>query len=101
MYPTFYTLNCLVLFSDLFSMGIVKFLTSKVFLKQLALAIVALLVFSFLVLKWLEVTTNNGEFVEVPDLKGKSLNTVKIEVIEVVCRCCLLFLLLEWLFHMQ
>ena len=61
-------------------MGFVKFVSSKVFLKQVALAIAALIVFSFLVLKWLDVTTNNGEFVVVPDLKGKSLNTVKIEL---------------------
>ena len=50
-------------------MGFVKFLTSKVFLKQLGLAVVALLVFSFFVLKWLDVTTNNGEFVVVPNLQ--------------------------------
>ncbi|TCK66890.1 PASTA domain-containing protein [Winogradskyella wandonensis] len=61
-------------------MSIIKFLTSKVFFKQLALAVVAIVVFCFLLLKWLDVTTNNGEFVTVPDLKGKSLETVKIEL---------------------
>ena len=61
-------------------MSFVKFLTSKVFFKQLALAIVALVVLSFIILKWLDVTTNNGEFVVVPDLKGKSIETVKIEL---------------------
>nr|WP_299368292.1 PASTA domain-containing protein [Winogradskyella sp.] len=61
-------------------MSLVKFLTSKVFLKQLALAIVAVVVLSFFILKWLNVTTNHGEFVTVPDLKGKSLETVKIEL---------------------
>lgn len=61
-------------------MSIVKFLTSKVFFKQLALAIVAIVVLSFLILKWLNVTTNHGEFVTVPDLKGKSLETVEIEL---------------------
>lgn len=61
-------------------MSIVKFLTSKVFFKQLALAIVAVVVFCFLLLKWLDVTTNNGKFVTVPDLKGKSLETVEIEL---------------------
>jgi len=61
-------------------MSIVKFLTSKVFFKQLALAIVAIVVLSFLILKWLNVTTNHGEFVTVPDLKGKSLETAKIEL---------------------
>ncbi|MAB48096.1 MAG: serine/threonine protein kinase [Winogradskyella sp.] len=61
-------------------MSIVKFLTSKVFFKQLALAIVAIVVLSFLILKWLNITTNHGEFVTVPDLKGKSLETVEIEL---------------------
>ena len=61
-------------------MSIVKFLTSKVFFKQLAIAVVAVVVFCFFILKWLDVTTNNGEFIEVPDLKGKSLETVKIEL---------------------
>lgn len=61
-------------------MSVVKFLTSKVFLKQLALAIVAILVLSFIMLKWLNITTNHGEFVVVPDLKGKSIETVEIEL---------------------
>ncbi|WP_296385305.1 PASTA domain-containing protein [Winogradskyella sp.] len=61
-------------------MSFVKFLTSKVFFKQLALAIVAIVVLCFIILKWLDITTNNGEFVIVPDLKGKSVETVKIEL---------------------
>ncbi|NRB61060.1 MAG: PASTA domain-containing protein [Winogradskyella sp.] len=61
-------------------MSLVKFLTSKTFFKQIALAVVALVVLSFLILKWLDISTNHGEFVVVPDLKGKSLETVKIEL---------------------
>jgi len=61
-------------------MSIVKFLISKTFFKQLALAIVAVVVLCFVMLKWLNITTNNGEFVIVPDLKGKSVETVKIEL---------------------
>lgn len=61
-------------------MSFVKFVTSKVFFKQLVLAIVAVVVISFLMLKWLKVSTNHGEFVTVPDLKGKSLNTAGIEL---------------------
>ena len=61
-------------------MSFIKFLSSKVFLKQLALAIVALVVLCFVMLKWLNVTTNNGEFIIVPNLKGKSVETVKIEL---------------------
>ena len=61
-------------------MSIIKFLTSKVFFKQVALAIVALIIFTFLVMQWLKSTTNHGDFVEVPDLKGKTLETVQIEI---------------------
>ena len=61
-------------------MSIVKFLTSKVFFKQLALAIVAIVVLCFIMLKWLNITTNHGEYVVVPNLKGKSIETVKIEL---------------------
>lgn len=61
-------------------MSIVKFLTSKEFFKQIAIAIVAVLILCFLVLKWLKVTTNHGEFVKVPELKGKTLDVVKIEL---------------------
>ena len=61
-------------------MSFVKFLTSKVFFKQLALAIVAVVVLCFIILKWLNMSTNHGEFVVVPDLKGKSIETVGIEL---------------------
>ena len=50
------------------------------FFKQLAIAIVAISVLCFILLQWLNVTTNNGEFVIVPDLKGKSIETAKIEL---------------------
>lgn len=59
-------------------MSIIKFIASKTFLKQLLLAIVALVVFSFIMLKWLNITTNHGTFETVPDLKGKSLSVAKI-----------------------
>lgn len=61
-------------------MSLVKFLTSKEFFKQLAIAIVAVVILCFLMLKWLKITTNHGEFVEVPDLKGKTLDVVEIEL---------------------
>ncbi len=61
-------------------MSFIKFLTSKEFFKQLALAIVAVVVLCYLLLKWLNVTTNHNEFVVVPDLKGKSIETVEIEL---------------------
>lgn len=63
-------------------MSLVKFLTSKVFLKQIVLAFVALIVLVFIVLKWLNIKTNHGEFEIVPDLKGKSAKVAEIELEE-------------------
>lgn len=61
-------------------MNLLKFLTSKVFFKQLGLAVVALFVLCYATLWLLDISTNHNEFIEVPDLKGKSLETVKIEL---------------------
>ncbi len=49
------------------------FLKSKTFLIQLALALLAVVLLSFLVLKWLKSSTNHGEFVEVPDFSKMSV----------------------------
>jgi len=61
-------------------MSLTKFLKSKVFFKQLLLAFLSLVLLGFLVLKWLDFTTNHGEFVIVPDLKGKSLKIAESEL---------------------
>jgi beta-lactam-binding protein with PASTA domain len=61
-------------------MSIIKFLTSKIFFKQILLAIVALVVLCFIVLQWLKMTTNHGDFETVPDLKGKSINVAQVEL---------------------
>jgi beta-lactam-binding protein with PASTA domain len=63
-------------------MSIVKFITSKTFLKQLALAIIAIVVLTFLMLRWLSYTTNHGKFETVPELKGKSIAVAEIELNE-------------------
>ncbi|MDN3666360.1 PASTA domain-containing protein [Algibacter miyuki] len=63
-------------------MSLIKFLTSKTFFKQLALALVAVVVLCFVMLKWLNVTTNHGEFETVPDLKGKSISVAELELNE-------------------
>ncbi|MEP1488654.1 MAG: PASTA domain-containing protein [Algibacter sp.] len=63
-------------------MSIFKFLISKTFLKQLVLAVVALVIFCFILLKWLKVTTNHGDFETVPNLKGKSINVAEMELNE-------------------
>ena len=61
-------------------MSVIKFITSKTFLKQILLAIVAIIVLCFLMLKLLNVTTNHGNFETVPDLKGKSINVAQVEL---------------------
>lgn len=61
-------------------MSLIKFLTSKSFLKQIILAVVALVVLCFLMLKWLDYRTNHGSFVTVPDLAGRTIETAKIEL---------------------
>lgn len=61
-------------------MSLIKFLTSKVFLKQIVLAVVAIIVLVFFALRYLKYSTNHGDFVEVPELKGKTLEVVQIEI---------------------
>jgi beta-lactam-binding protein with PASTA domain len=63
-------------------MSFISFLKSKVFLKQLLLALVAIVVLVFIILKWLNASTNHGEFETVPDLKGKSIEVANIELNE-------------------
>ncbi len=54
-------------------MSFIKFLFTKTFLKQLGLAVVALIVLSFILLWWLKFTTNHGQQIEVPDLSKMTL----------------------------
>ena len=63
-------------------MSLIHFLKSKTFLKQIILAIIALVVLTFLMLKWLKISTNHGEFETVPELKGKSIQVADIELKE-------------------
>lgn len=58
-------------------MSIVKFILSKTFLKHLGLAALAVIVMVFIVLQWLKITTNHGEYSAVPDLRKKSLDEVE------------------------
>jgi len=61
-------------------MSLIKFLTSKTFLKQLLIAGGVLIVLCFITLKWLNIKTNHGKFETVPDLKGKSLEVAQVEL---------------------
>ncbi len=63
-------------------MNLFKFLTSKTFLKQILLALVAVFVLCFIMLKWLKSSTNHGDFETVPNLTGKSISVADIELKE-------------------
>ena len=54
-----------------------SFLRSKTFLIQLGLALLALMILVFLLLRWLNSTTNHGEFVEVPDFSKMTVTDMR------------------------
>jgi beta-lactam-binding protein with PASTA domain len=58
-------------------MGLFKFIFSKTFLIQLVLAFLAIIVIAFLTLKWLKISTNHDERIEVPNLSMLSLRAVE------------------------
>lgn len=49
-------------------MRLISFLKSKSFLKQLIFAVVVLFVLCFALMKWLNIRTNHGEEITVPDI---------------------------------
>ncbi|MBQ4916179.1 PASTA domain-containing protein [Maribacter sp. MMG018] len=57
-----------------------SFLKSKTFLIQLGLAFVVLLLLVFFTMRWLNSTTNHGEFVEVPDFSKLSVMEMRQSV---------------------
>ena len=61
-------------FAKIRPMNFFRFIFSKSLLRQIVLAIVACIIFSFLALKWLKSYTNHGTLVEVPNLVGLSLD---------------------------
>ncbi|RXP58617.1 PASTA domain-containing protein [Lutibacter sp. HS1-25] len=58
-------------------MSLFQFLKSKSFVKQLIIAFVAFIVFSFAVVKWLNITTNHDQKIEVPSLEKLGLMDVE------------------------
>lgn len=58
-------------------MSFVKFISSKSFLKQLIIAVVGLVIFVFIVMKWLDISTNHNQKIEVPNLEKMSLENVQ------------------------
>ena len=67
-------------------MTFIKFLFTKVFLKQLSIAIIALLGLAFVILFWLKFTTNHDQKIEVPSLAKMSLDTAKNKLNEIDLR---------------
>ena len=67
-------------------MTFLKFLVSKTFLIQLALAVLALVLIAFVVLEWLAFSTNQGETVTVPNLAELRLDEVDEQLAELDLR---------------
>lgn len=67
------TFSILYLCSKLNIMSLKNFLTSRVFIKQLIIAFLILGVSIFLLLQWLNFSTNHGEEIIVPNLKKLSV----------------------------
>jgi beta-lactam-binding protein with PASTA domain len=59
-------------------MSLFKFITSKTFLKQLLFAIIGLVIFIFVLMKWLNISTNHNQKIEVPNLEKMSLRNVEM-----------------------
>lgn len=58
-------------------MGLIQFMKSKTFFRQLLYAFVGIIVFVFVIMKWLNISTNHDQKIEVPNLKEMSLNDVE------------------------
>ncbi len=64
-------------------MSLFQFIKSKVFFKQIAIALLGLLVFVFLFLKWLNITTNHNQKIEVPNITKLTVQKAKTTLSEV------------------
>lgn len=58
-------------------MSFFKFLFSKTFFLQLVLAVFVLILLAFLILQWLEYSTNQDQRIEVPNLSSLTLDVVE------------------------
>jgi len=58
-------------------MNLIQFITSKTFLKQSIIAVIGLVVFVFAVMKWLNISTNHNQKIEVPNMAKMSLENVE------------------------
>lgn len=67
-------------------MSFFKFLFSKTFLLQLVLAVLALFLIAFVILKWLDFSTNQDQRITVPNLARLSLDKVDEQLEELELR---------------
>ncbi len=67
-------------------MTFIKFLFTKVFLKQLLIAVIVLLGLTFVTLFWLKSTTNHDQKIEVPSLAKMSLDVAEDKLEEIDLR---------------
>src|SRR5210317_672793 len=58
-------------------MSLVQFVKSKLFLKQLLYAGIGMIIFVFIIMKYLNISTNHDQKIEVPNLEKLSLNDVE------------------------
>ncbi|MDA9339629.1 PASTA domain-containing protein [Polaribacter sp.] len=64
-------------------MGVIQFLISKSFLKQLVIAFVGLLLLVFALKYWLNITTNHTQKIQVPNLQKLTLVEAKQKLMEI------------------
>ena len=57
-------------------MSLLNFVKSKTFLKQLVIALVGMILLLFLLTKWLAVSTNHDQKIQVPDLSKLTISEV-------------------------
>lgn len=67
-------------------MSFFKFLFSKTFLIQLVLAVLALILIAFIILRWLDFSTNQDQRITVPNLARLSLDKVDEQLEELELR---------------
>jgi len=66
----------------IYKMSLFQFIKSKSFFKQLLIAFVGLVVFVLATMKWLDISTNHDQKIEVPNLGKMSLDKVQITLEE-------------------
>jgi len=60
--------------------GLIAFLKSKSFIRQLIIALIIVFFLCFGLIRWLDVKTNHGQEIEVPDLTKQTLTQAKEEL---------------------